>query len=160
MKLCTKKVLVTVLAVLIVLTMCFIFGNSLKGPEESKQQSDAVGDIIRPIIDPEEKLSEEEFSFLVRKSGHFVEYAILGVECAALAFLLCGRLTLLGVVYSAFGCLLMADVDEFIQSFTGRGSKVADVFIDFGGAVTGIAFGFVLIYAVRYIHKRRIRTER
>ena len=160
MKPCAKKVWVTVLAVLIVITLCVIFGNSLKGPDESKQQSDAVGDLLRPIIDPEEKLSEEEFSFLVRKSGHFIEYAILGVECALLAFILCGRVTPLGVVCPAFGCLLMADVDEYIQSFTERGSKVADVFIDLGGAVVGISAGFALAYAVRYIYRRRIRTER
>ena len=157
---CKKKVWVTILAVLIAVTLCVIFGNSLKGPDESKKQSDAVGDLLRPIIDPEEKLTEEEFSFLVRKSGHFVEYAILGAECAVLAFLLCGGLTPLVAICPAFGCLLMADVDEFIQSFTDRGSKVADVFIDFGGAVTGIAVGFALAYAVRYIYRRRIRTER
>ena len=160
MKPCTKKVWVSVLSVLIVITLCFIFGNSLKGPDESMKQSDAVGDVLRPIIDPDEKLTDEEFSFFVRKSGHFVEYAILGFESALLAFVLGGGLTLLGATCPAFGCLLMANVDEFIQSFTDRGSKVADVFIDFGGAVTGIVVGFALAYAVRYIYKRRIRTER
>ena len=155
MKPCTKKVWVAVLSVLIVITLCFIFGNSLKGPDESKKQSDAVGDVLRPIIDPNEKLTDEEFSFFVRKSGHFVEYAILGFESALLAFVLCGEFTLVGVTCPALGCLLMANVDEFIQSFTDRGSKVADVFIDFGGAVSGILLCFAVICAVRYVERRK-----
>lgn len=150
-----KKRAVIVLSILIVLTLCFIFGNSLKGPEASKEQSDSVGEVIRPIIDPDEKLTDEEFSFFVRKSGHFVEYAALGIECAMLAFILCEKLTLAGVLYSALGCLFTADIDEFIQSFTERGSKVADVLLDFGGAITGIAIGFALAYAVRYIYRRK-----
>ena len=89
-----KKRAVIVLSILIVLTLCFIFGNSLKGPAESLEQSNSVGDVIRPIIDPDENLTDEEFSFFVRKSGHFVEYAVLGIECAILAFVLCGRLCL------------------------------------------------------------------
>ena len=150
-----KKRAVIVLSILIVLTICFIFGNSLKGPAESLEQSNSVGDVIRPIIDPDENLTDEEFSFFVRKSGHFVEYAVLGIECAILAFVLCGRLTLAGVLYPALGCLFTADIDEFIQSFTERGSMVADVLLDFGGAITGIAIGFAISYAVRYIYRRK-----
>ena len=155
----TKKWTIVVLSVLIVLTVCVIFGNSLKGPEESKEQSDAVIEVVRPIIDPDKELTDEEFSFLVRKSGHFVEYLILGVECSLLAFALCGRLTLSGALYSAFGCLFIADIDEFIQSFTERGSKVADVLLDFGGAVTGIAVGFAVAYAARYIYRKKKETR-
>ena len=151
----TKKRSVIIILALIALTLCFIFGNSLKGPEESKEQSDNVGEALRPIIDPNENLTEDEYSFLVRKSGHFVEYMILGVECSVLAFVLCEKLTLPGVLYSAFGCLFAADIDELIQSFTERGSKVSDVLLDFGGAVTGIAVGFALSYAVRYIYRKR-----
>lgn len=151
----TKKWSLVILSVLIVLTLCVIFGNSLKGPEASNEQSDAIGDALRPIIDPDESLTDDEYSFLVRKSGHFVEYLCLGVECAVLAFNLCGKLILSGVSCSALGCLFAADVDEFIQSFTDRGSNVADVLLDFGGAITGIAIGFAAAYAVRYICRRK-----
>ena len=128
----------------IVLTLGFIFGNSLKGPAESMEQSNTVVEIIRPIIDPHGKMSDDEISHLVRKSGHFIEYMILGGECALLAYYVKRRLTLAGAVCAAGGCLLSADIDEYIQSFTGRGSMVSDVLLDFLGAVTGIAIGFAV----------------
>ena len=155
MRIDTKKWSMILLSVTIVLTLCVIFGNSLKGPEESKEQSDMVGDVLRPIIDPDGSLTDDEFSFLVRKSGHFVEYAILGVECAIMAFLAFGKMTLPCVIYPAFGCLFVADIDEFVQSFTDRGSKVSDVLLDFCGAITGISVGFAIVYAVRYICRKR-----
>lgn len=159
MKSNVRKYTVIALTLIIVLTVCIIFSNSLKGPAESLEQSHSVGEVIRPIVDPDEKLTDEEYSFLVRKSGHFIEYAILGFECAILAFILCEKLTLPGVIYSAFGCLFTADIDEFIQSFTERGSKVSDVLLDFCGALTGIALGFALSYAVRYIYRKNSQKQ-
>lgn len=161
MKANVKKRAVIALAVIIALTLCFIFGNSLANREESLKQSNSVGEVIRPIVDPNENLTDEEYSFLVRKSAHFLEYAALGFECAILAFILCEKLTLSGVIYSAFGCLFAADIDEFIQSFTERGSKVSDVLLDFSGALTGISLGFALSYVVRYIYRRKLsKTEK
>lgn len=159
MKPFSKRISIIVLSVLIVLTLCFIFGNSLKGPDASKEQSDSVGEVLRPIIDPDKSMPDDEYSFFVRKSGHFVEYALLGIECALLAFTVCGRPTLTGAVYSAGGSLFAANVDEFIQSFTGRGSRVADVLLDFGGAITGIALGFAAVCAVRYIYRKKKETH-
>ena len=153
-----KKLSCCLLILLILLTLCFIFGHSMKGPEESKEQSDTVGNALRPVIDPNETMSDSEYSFFIRKSGHFTEYALLGFECALLAFLICGRMTLSGASCAAGGCLFAADIDEFIQSFTERGSKVADVLLDFSGAIVGLAIGFSLAYAVRYIYRRKKAT--
>ena len=139
------------LILVIVLTLGFIFGNSLKGPVESKEQSDAVVEVVKPIIDPHGKMSDDESSLLVRKTGHFIEYMLLGVECALLAYYAKRRPTLAGAVCAAGGCLLSADIDEYIQSFTGRGSAVSDVLLDFLGAITGIAIGFAVAYAVKRI---------
>ena len=142
MKIDVRKTAVCVLALLIALTLVMIFGNSSKTQSESKDQSDQVGEVIRPVIDPNKNMTDDEFSFLVRKSGHFAEYALLGLECAILAFLIKLKPTVSGAIYSAGGCLLAADVDEYIQSLVGRGSMVSDVFIDLGGALAGIALGF------------------
>ncbi len=140
----------------IVITLAVIFGNSMKGPAESKEQSDSVVEIVRPVIDPAGKMSESEISFLVRKSGHFIEYMILGIECASFAYYICKKLDLTGTVCAAGFCLLSADIDEYIQSFTGRGSAVADVLLDLCGAIVGIAIGFALSYAVgRLINKKK-----
>ena len=154
----SKKINVTIYIILILsilITLAVIFCNSIKGPEESKGESDAVVEVVKPIIDPNDKMSVADVSFLVRKSGHFIEYLILGIECALLAYHVNKRISYSGAVSSAFGCLLAANADEFIQSFTDRGSMVADVLLDLCGAVVGIAVGFSVAYAVARIIKKK-----
>ena len=149
-----RKIDIAIYATLIlaiVLTLGFIFGNSLKGPVESTEQSDKIVEIVRPIIDPCGKMSDDEISHVVRKSAHFIEYMILGGECALLAYFVKRKLTFAGAVCAAGGCLLSADIDEYIQSFTNRGSMVSDVLLDFIGSITGIAIGFAVAYAVKRI---------
>ena len=146
----------------IALTLATIFGNSTKSVAESKADSNTVVEIVKPIIDPHDKLSESEVSFLVRKSGHFVEYMILGIECGLFAYYICKKLTLLGVISSAFFCLLTANLDEFWQSFTGRGSLVSDVLLDLSGAVVGIAIGSFVAYAFKLLilsRKQKKKSE-
>lgn len=156
-----KHIVCSALILLIVLTVCFIFGNSLKSPAESMEQSGRVLELLRPILSPNGEISDEELSFFIRKTAHFVEYALLGAECAVLAFVINGKMTLAGVLYSAGGCLLTADIDEYIQSFTGRGSMVSDVLLDFSGAVTGILLSFAAAYAIMKtaVSRRKKRYE-
>ena len=145
----SKKIEILIYATFILailLTVGFIFGNSMKGPEESAEQSDEVVEIVRPVIDPNQQMSKEDMSFLVRKSGHFIEYTMLGIECAAFACYIFRKITLTGMACSALGCLLTANIDEYIQFFTERGSQVADVLLDFGGSLFGMAVGCAIYY--------------
>ena len=145
----TNILIYTVLILSIIITLCIIFGNSLKGPVESVEQSDAVVEVVRPIIDPNEQMSKDTISHLVRKSAHFVEYFVLGIECALLAYHTKRKFTVSGAICSAAFCLLMGNIDEFIQSFTDRGSSVSDSLLDLCGAIVGIAIGFCIAYAVK-----------
>ncbi len=138
----------------IIITIGVIFGNSLKGPEESAAQSDEVVEIVRPVVDPNNKMTHDEISFLVRKSGHFIEYMILGIECAAFAYYIFRKISPMGTATFALGCLFTANIDEYIQSFTDRGSKVADVLLDFGGALFGMAVGYVFSYLAVFIFNK------
>jgi VanZ family protein len=94
--------------------------------------------------------------------GHIVEFALLGIELALLAFHLSSSFKLRDAIYAAFGGLLVANVDELIQTFTARGSAVSDVFIDLGGLVFGLAVGYGIVYGVRAILRsaRAKREER
>ena len=104
-------------------------------------------------------MSDSELSFIVRKSGHFVEYMALGFECACFAYYICKKLNLTGAVCAAGFCLFVADMDEYFQSFTGRGSMVSDVLLDFCGALVGISIGFVLSYVVSLLIKNKKKAE-
>ena len=143
------------IALLIVLTLCFIFGNSLQSRDDSAEQSGRIVKLLKPILDPNDRLTYDEFHKIVRKTAHFVEYAALGFECALLAFFVNSKLRLCGALYSAGGCLLAADIDEYIQLLVDRGSAVADVLLDFCGAVCGIAAGFAAVYIVLRIKNKK-----
>lgn len=146
----------------ILLTLCFIFGNSLKGKEESAEQSGFFVDILKPLIDPENNISEEDFDFFLRKAAHFTEFAFLGAELTLLALALSALFkkplcNFLG--YSLFFALIFAVADEFIQSFTGRGSLISDVLIDFSGSIVAFAIVLLIYYCFKHRknHLRKVR---
>lgn len=122
-----RRVLLTVL---IVLLLCFIWGNSMKTADESSRISGGLLELF-PVL----KLLGEH---VVRKLGHFSEFTALGM-------LLCLRFYPEGRPLSlplAFG-ILTAMTDETIQLYVpGRSSEVMDVWIDTGG----ICFGMLLAY--------------
>ncbi|MBQ7693047.1 MAG: VanZ family protein [Oscillospiraceae bacterium] len=125
-----KKRLRRALRLALIATLCFIWGNSFLGKEDSASLSLGFTAWLRSIGLP---VSEH----FVRKSAHFCEFGLLGAE-TALLFWLRNGLGLQNGVNSAFACLLAAVTDETVQSFTGRGSQVRDVVLDFSGTVLAI----------------------
>lgn len=134
-----------------VLTICFIFSNSLKNGIESGAQSARVAEFLRRILDPNHQMDEELFHFCVRKLAHFAEFSALG-------FWLKGadltrknreacRYALMPIILS-FGVAL---TDEFIQGFTDRTSSIRDVILDFCGAL----FGIFVIYLLTRMRRRK-----
>ena len=76
------KIYGAVLTVLIILTICFIFGNSLESREVSKEKSGEVMEMLEPLFElivGEGKVTNH----LVRKTAHFVEFFILGALLTA-----------------------------------------------------------------------------
>lgn len=146
-----QQVLTTLLVLLFLATLALIWGNSLEKPEQSSQKSQFVMEqIIKPILGPiigEEHVTE----YLVRKMAHFTEFFILGLEGVFL--LLVGkRVQLHWVFHTLAAGFLVGAIDETIQIFTGRGSCLTDVWIDFSGFVMGV--GVVLAgYGIRHLVK-------
>lgn len=121
------------------LTVAFIFVNSMLPPEISSEQSDIIGDIIAEIIPPETNAGSFIQQYL-RKIAHFTEYGLLGVETMLFIFtahFLLGKLKRSLVI--TLGALLPVFVgfaDETIQLFSDRGPSILDVWIDIGGYYT------------------------
>ena len=125
-------------ACLSVLTTCFIFSQSLLSGEESGGLSAKAMAFVRPLLDPNGIIPEDVFHFVLRKAAHFTEFFVLGV-CVG------GFGVNLGLLrhrrYVALPMLLtlcVAVCDEFLQYFTGRGSMVTDVVLDYAGSLSAL----------------------
>lgn len=116
--------------VLAVLTVCFIWGNSLMPAEVSSGFSEAVKALLRRVLDLPQ-LGGAGGGHFVRKLAHWTEFLALGLE---LAYLLrrADRVLPAG--------LTVALLDETIQLFIpGRTGQIKDVWLDFFGFCTGAA---------------------
>ena len=118
----------------VVLWIIFIWGQSCMPPTVSEGESGAVFKFLQSLF-------PFLTHYLVRKLAHFTEYMILGgiVRFSHTA------------IHSAVFCEFIAFFDETIQIFSGRGAAVADIWIDFMGALLGVA----VITAVKFIFRKK-----
>ena len=137
----SMKIIKYALLILILLNFAFIFLQSALPPEESSKESDAIGDIIEEIIPPDTKPGEFIQTNL-RKIAHFVEFASLGALVSTYLLLFYRKRA--AILLSFPIALMTGFFDETIQLFSGRGSSVKDVWIDF----FGFAFASALFYTV------------
>ena len=153
----TRKTGIIVLCLLILFTIGFIWGNSMKSRSESQSLSLGVLQFIRPLLDA--IFSPENVNdHLVRKLAHFAEFTVLGAELALLSVLL-GKRNLPSILNCLFAGLVVAVADETIQIFSLRGSQVIDVVLDFSGVIAGTLLLLLLHAIVLIVRKRRIQNQ-
>ncbi len=141
-------------ALLSLLVTGFIFHNSMQTIEHSRAQSNALIQVLKPILDPKGKCPEDIFSKIVRKTAHLVEFAALGACLHGLVDGIRRRFWKSAhLFFPLFAILCVAVADELIQSFTGRGSMVSDVVLDFAGGVFGMIAAGVLISMMRKLFR-------
>lgn len=138
------------LALLILLTLCFIWGNSLESRADSKEKSLGVLDRLRPLLELVVGKGNAT-DHLVRKLAHFTEFGALGGELALLLALR-RRMGLQGLANCLFAGLCAAVTDEALQLLSDRGSQVQDVLLDFGGVFAGVAV--VAVVAVMWRRRK------
>lgn len=152
------KVLLRLLLVLcIIATVTFIFYNSTLPPEQSSEQSGAIGDIIAGIIPPDTTLGAFLQTYL-RKIAHFTEFGLLGMLVTFL-LLLSEEKKLRHITYSFTFAMTVGLADETIQIFSARGPQVEDVLVDVGGYIffgilTFLAVGLIALIRAAVRHKR------
>ena len=148
-----RKTHLFLLGLLILLTLGFIWGNSLKSIPESQEISLSYLDRLSPFLDTvfgPGRITDH----ILRKTAHFCEFTLLGAELRLL-FLLLGQQGLQGLMNALFAGLAAGVADETIQIFSQRGSRVADVVLDFSGAV----FGALVIALITRLCRRRRRRQ-
>ena len=119
--------------------------------------SHGVSDTVVDIIDPDQQL--EAIKTPVRKLAHLVEYAALGVAIMLLVGEVYRDFKKRCLGFACFYALLVAVVDEHIQSFSDRTSSTADILLDFLGAALGMTAVVAVFFVVRWA-KRRIGKGR
>lgn len=138
---------------LIIATLVFIWGNSLKTVAVSSGDSAKALEILGPFLEFFVGKGNAT-DHLVRKLAHFAEYFALGLELA-LFIAVRRRVDAQGVANCLFAGLSAAVIDESLQILSARGSLVSDVLLDFCGAAAGIAL--TLLFYVVFRPKRRKR---
>lgn len=142
----------TICGVSIILLLALIWGNSCLTGETSGQFSGWVGDLIGtvlPFLSPDSKYGH----LILRKLGHFSEFAALGLCLSWLYGMLMERKALM-LSLPLVSAMAVAAIDETIQIFTpGRHSSIVDVGIDTCGALTGILLLHIFWLILRKLHK-------
>ena len=132
--------------VLAILSTIFIFSNSCKTAGESTVQSGIIVDVVAKFVSCDTGI----LTNIIRKLAHMIEFLIQSV-CVCLFINSVGRFPKY-VIYALFTGLLTACTDEFLQLFfDGRGSMVADIFIDFSGTIIGAVICCVIGSAVKHL---------
>lgn len=123
------------LGILLIFTLCFIWGNSLLPASVSGAFSGRVNDLINMIWHTVDHRMVSGDDGVLRKIAHATEFAALGMEILVLF-----RYDLKRKWTSIFLCgVSTALIDETIQMFiAGRSSEVRDVWIDFAGFLLGV----------------------
>ncbi len=148
------RVLTTALTVTV---MMLIFRFSMEDAEQSDQRSGFVSQaVIRTVYpDYDRKTPEEQqvcydnIQHLVRKTAHFLEYAVLG-----LMIRLCieswfgSRKGMMGAAWAAG--TVYAGTDELHQLLIdGRSGQWSDVLLDSSGVITGVLAAYVILRVSR-----------
>ena len=128
-----------ILWILLILTCFMIYSFSGANAEKSAGLTQKLTEKVAVVTeDKPGTVAYKNLHKLIRKIGHIVEYAILGIVSFYLALnyqLPLKKSLILSLVFCAF----YAGTDEFHQLFVpGRTGRVIDVFIDFCGSAAGI----------------------
>lgn len=120
-----------------VLMMILIFIMSSFAAADSDQQS---GLIVNALTTAFPDLKNVEFLVtIIRKTAHFLEYALFGFLTAR-SFKLSNKSTWFAVPF----CALYAATDEFHQTFIpGRSGELTDILLDTAGATFGITIYYL-----------------
>ena len=151
----TRKVLVWIVSVLIIITIAFIWLNSVKTKSESSASSEKVYTTVKEVVDAvfgEDVVPVSHDG--IRKFAHSIEFFALVVEFCVLYILIKRESYKSYLVIMPFG-LYVAVIDEGIQILSERGPVVRDIFIDYCGYFVALAVFFVVFVIRKAVKKTK-----
>ena len=144
-----------ILWIAVILTLAFIFGQSLLSQEVSDRESNVVKEkVVQPIH--EVVTGNSSLPHDIRDIAHIVEFLVLGLE---LLLLLKNKKIPIRLLRTISYCGFVALIDESIQYFSGRAPQVIDIWYDIFGAVAGVGIGVLLTACIGNIKSKK-QTQR
>lgn len=149
------------ISLLLVLQMLFIFTMSSFGSDSSNAQSGQIIQVLRQVFPSLSShtsgLDASVLTFIVRKTAHFTEYAILGILFYFFYHQILSQKNGLRLfVLAILSSFLYACTDEIHQLFVpGRSGQFTDVLVDTLGASFGCASLALSSYLKRVLQARR-----
>ena len=141
---------------LLVITVAFIFSNSMETAAESTVKSESALGLLQMLL---QQLPDWFTEYFLRKLGHFAEYSLVG---GVLFFCLrsCTVHLWRHGTKAMLGGILIALTDETIQLFfEGRSGQITDVWLDSAGVLFGMLFvGCLVLWIEHYTAHRRSTT--
>ena len=144
---------------LLILWLGVIFSFSNANGEVSGGMSEKL---IKNVVSTFSKIDKESdsmqkivkrYSFVVRKSAHFVEYFILGI--IVVNFFVSFNINKRVLIYSSVFCILAAIFDEFHQTFVvSRNGNLVDVLLDSSASLMA-SYLVVRFYLFRGIYEKK-----
>ena len=145
-----KKVIKHILLIIWCIVI-FMFSSETRTNSDSRSRgiTDTVVGIYEKVsnekIDDDKRIEVvDTLNHIIRKGAHFSIYLVLGILSYS-CFLEYDFSTRKTIVFSITYCILYAISDEVHQLFiSGRGGRLADVFIDSSGSITGTFVYYLL----------------
>ena len=148
------------ISLLLIFQMLFIFTMSSFGSDSSNAQSSQIIQVLHQVFPSLSSrtsgLDASVLTFIVRKTAHFTEYAILGILfCLFYRQTLPQKNGLQLFVLAILSSFLYACTDEIHQLFVpGRSGQFTDVLVD----TLGASFGCLILVFSNYL--RRVSQAR
>ncbi len=135
-----------------VATVGFIWQQSTVPTAVSAETSDAVSDIIVPIVGGPTSPVGSFVDRFMRKIAHFTEFAALGFFAE---MFLRGRHTPARTLLLLAAGVAVGSCDEILQIFTGRGAAFTDVLIDASGYFFAVGVTWLAATLLLWLYQKR-----
>ncbi len=142
-----------VMLIITALCISFAFIHSFMPADVSSQESSAVLVFFQNLFNIF-GISAELTDHIVRKTAHFVEFAIIGAMMMNTAYSFNKSRPYKYYFTIMFSGLMTAVVDETIQlNVPGRAGMVTDVLLDFSGVITGSLIMLIILSIYKKLRK-------
>lgn len=147
-----QKIIRFILLFFILLTLAFIFVQSILPPEIANEESDIASDIITEVVGEDNAVSDAATDN-IDKIAHFTEFGLLGFFVTLYVLCFAKRMILSLSLNVAFA-MVIAVIDETVQIFSGRTPDGQDVLADVIGFLFISILTCILVF-VTWVAKRK-----